>query len=278
MGSFCQIPGNLMSGYPKARFWGPSFLAYIRCHQICLNKNVLSGFYADDSQVYLICKVCDFLDCHQQIESCVAELQAWMSSNRLKLYGDKIELTVYASPRISKQLPVALPLVVGEDRIVPQTSCKNLGSFFDQHMSMDIHINNTCKNSYYHLSKIASIRSLIDRDTSEALIHDFVSSRLDYCNSLLFGITKQNIYKLQKLQNKAARICLQVSRKQRIPSLSLLKELHWLPISYRIEFKIRLLTYKCLNNLAPQYLSDLLQVRDCPRQTRSSQLDLLVIP
>ena len=145
-------------------------------------------------------------------------------------------------------------------------------------MSMDVQVNHICKTSYYHLSKIASIRSLLDRRTTEALIQAFVFSRLNYCNSLLFGITKQNMAKLQKVQNKAARICLKVSRKQHRSSISLLKELQWLPISFCIEYSILLLTFKCLNNLAPKYLSDLLQYNRGSRQTRSSQLDLLVVP
>ena len=212
-----------------------------------------------------------------KIEHCISDVQTWMSNNRLKLNGDKTELTVFSSPRLSNQLP-PVQLSIGDDRINPQSSCRNLGSFFDQNLSMHIHVTSVCQASYFYLSKIASIRPLLDQNTTEALIHAFVSSRLDYCNSLLFGITQQNLAKLQKVQNKAARICLKVSRKSHIPSLSLLKELHWLPILYRIYFKILLLTFKCLHNLAPPYLSDLLRYRPSERTTRSASLDLLFIP
>ena len=143
---------------------------------------------------------------------------------------------------------------------------------------MNVHVTNVCQSSYFYLSKISSIRSLLDRSTTEALVQALVSTRFDYCNSLLFGITQQNISKLQKVQNKAARICLKVSRKSHTPSISLFKELHWLPIANRFDFKVLLLTYKCLNDLAPQYLSDLLQLRPTERTTRTASSNLLSIP
>ena len=228
-----SLDGNVLSdsrdltvGVPQGSVLGPTLFSIytLPLYRICVDNDTFAGFYADDSQMYVICKLSDFADCHQQIEVCVSEIQTWMSSNRLKLNGDKTELTVFSSPRLSKELPT-FHLAIGEDRVDPQPSSKNLGSFFDQHMSMDVQVNYICKTSYYHLSKIASIRSLLDRRTTEALIQAFVTSRLNFCNSLLFGITKQNISKLQKVQNRAARLCLKVSREQRIPTVTLLKEL-----------------------------------------------------
>ena len=200
-----------------------------------------------------------------------------MCSNRLKLNGDKTELTIFSSPRLQKQLP-PVSLTVDGVPIPPQSACRNLGSFFDLRMAMDTHIDNLCKSCHFHLSNIQSIRHLLDIKTTESLIHAFVSSRLDFCNSLLFGISKSNISKLQKIQNRAARICLKVSRKSHISSSSLLAQLHWLPITYRIKFKILLLTFKCLNGLAPPYLSELLHFSDTGRTTRSSSQNLLVVP
>ena len=276
---FLSEPRNLKVGVPQGSVLGPILFSIytIPLFLLCQRNQTLSGFYADDSQVYIICKPVNILETSLKIEHCISEIQSWMSSNRLKLNGDKTELTVFSGPRIGKQLP-PVQLTIGEDQIIPQSSCRNLGSFFDEHMSMDVHVTSVCQSSFYHLSKIASIRPLLNQDTTEALIHAFVSTRLDFCNCLLFGITKKNLRKLQKVQNRAARICLKISRKQQIPSLSLLKELHWLPISFRIDFKTLLLTYKCLNNCAPQYLSDLLQRRTLDRTTRSASLGLLVVP
>ena len=272
-------PKSIGVGVPQGSVLGPLlFNIYTKpLYEICCADSLLSGYYADDSQIYLICKVANLVNSMQRVEKCVSTIKSWMVSNRLKLNGDKTELTVFASSYFAKQLPPTV-LVVDEVPISPKPACRNLGVLMDQHLAMDSHVNSVVKSSYFHLSNIMSIRSLLDQRTTESLIHAFVSSRLDYCNSLLFGITFGNIIKLQRVQNKAARICLKISRKSRISSISLLRQLHWLPITFRIEFKILLLTYKCLNGFAPSYLSELLHHHVVERSSRSSDLGLLIIP
>lgn len=111
---------------------------------------------------------------------------------------------------------------------------------------------------------------------TKALVHAFVTCRLDNCNSLLFGLPKYLVHRLQLAQNCAARLIF-CGRKHDHVTL-LLKELHWLPVGQRIIFKILLLTFKALNNLCPSYISDLLEIYKPTRSLRSSSRNLLVIP
>ena len=272
---------NLDVGVPQGSVLGPIlFNIYtLPLYDLARDNDNFSHFYADDSQLYVICSVDAIDSSFARIESCVTMFKSWMASSRLKLNGDKTELTVFAKPRVDSRIRPVLPVLNIESvPIVPQTHCKNLGSFFDSKMSMDFHISQYCKSANFHINNIYSIRKYLDPITTEALVHAFVTSRLDYCNSLLFGITKQNLSRLQKVQNRAARLCLSIPRRSRVPVLTLLKTLHWLPISFRIDFKILLLTFKCLNGLAPDYLSELLSVRDTGRTLRSSRDLLLDIP
>ncbi len=110
----------------------------------------------------------------------------------------------------------------------------------------------------------------------ETVIHAFITSRLDYCNSLLYGISKSQVARLQLVQNAAAKFLKNGRKFDHVTPI--LRALHWLPVHFRIEFKILLFVFKCLNNLAPNYLSDLLCPYNPSRSLRSSYLNLLTIP
>ena len=121
-------------------------------------------------------------------------------------------------------------------------------------------INRTISAAFYHLYNIRRIRKYLTKECTEALIHAFISSRLDYCNSLLFGVPDCHLHKLQRVQNAAARLVVLESRFCHITPL--LKSLHWLSVKYRIVFKILLITFKAIHGLAPAYISELISVRD----------------
>ena len=96
-------------------------------------------------------------------------------------------------------------------------------------------------------------------DSAATLIHSFVSSRTDYCNSLLYGVPKCHIVKLQRAQNAAARLVVMQGKFCHI--IPVLNQLHWLPVSFRINFKILLLTFKAIHELAPSYINDLVKIK-----------------
>ncbi len=110
---------------------------------------------------------------------------------------------------------------------------------------------------------------------AETLINTFVFLRIDYCNALLAGVSKATLSNLQLVQNSAARILTRTSAREHITPV--LEKLHWLPVSFRIDFKILMLTYKALNNLAPQYLSELLTPYTPTCVLHSSEAGLLTV-
>ena len=126
------------------------------------------------------------------------------------------------------------------------------------------------------MRNIAKIRKYLNQDTCEILVHAFISSKIDHCNSVLYGIPNYLINCLQSVQNAAAHVVTFTKNYDHITPI--LIKLHWLPVKFRITFKILLIVYKALNGLAPAYISNLLSKQNYSRSLRSSTKELLVVP
>ena len=139
-----------------------------------------------------------------------------------------------------------------------------------------LHLKQVSLTDFFHLRNIAQIRSILSQGDAEKLVHAFVTSRLDYCNSLLSGCPNYLLTNLQLVQNAAARILTRITKRDQISLV--LASLYWLPVKSRIDFRILLLTYKALNGLSPLYLQDLIVPYIPKRTLRSQSAGLLVVP
>ena len=156
------------------------------------------------------------------------------------------------------------------------TEVRDLGVTFDSTLTLHNHINNICRSGSLSLHQIGKIRKFITQEYAERIVHAFVSSKLDYCNGILYGLPQNQIQKLQRLQNSAARLVTRTKKSEHITPV--LINLHWLPVQQRIIFKLLLNTYKALKGLAPDYLSTLLTVYKPARSLRSSAAKNLSVP
>ncbi|KAL9951157.1 hypothetical protein ACROYT_G043774 [Oculina patagonica] len=163
--------------------------------------------------------------------------------------------------------PIAAVNIAGSE-IKTSVNARDLEVTLDQCLTMSTHVSNLCKSASFALKRIGNIRQYLDQPSTEKLVHAFVSSKLDYCNSLLYGLPDKEISKIQRVQNSAARLITRTRRADRITPI--LRELHWLPVRKRIIFKILLLTFKVLNDLAPSYLAELINIHRPIRSLRSN--------
>ena len=163
-----------------------------------------------------------------------------MIRNKLKINDDKTEFLIISSSH--SKLLHDFKIAIGNSEITPSTSCKSLGVMLDNHMTMNSQIQNVCRSTLFHIRNISAIRKLIPQTAAAALVHSLVTSRLDYCNSLLYGVPACKLKQLQRVQNIAARVVTltRCSPENRITPI--LKSLHWIPIKIRVDFKILLMT------------------------------------
>ena len=151
-------------------------------------------------------------------------------------------------------------------------SAKSLGVTCDMHMSFHAHVSSICRSSFCHLRNLSKIRKHLTKESAAVVVHAFVTWKLDYCNTLLYGLPKYQLQRLQYVQNTAVRVVLQISRFQHI--IPVLSKLHWLPIQYCIVFKILLSVYKSRNGTSPSYLAQKLHYCSHTRSLRSGNNEL----
>jgi len=269
---------HLNQGVPQGSVLGPVlFSMYMSPLSRIIERHNLSGhFYADDTQLYIAFPPSTpLVDIEAKANACCSEIRAWMTQNMLQLNESKTNVILFGTKNTLSTL--GRPNIkIGEAVISGSHSVRNLGCVQDSELKLDLHVNQVCRSAFYHLRNITKIRRYLPLDVTEQLVHSFVTSRIDFCNSLLIGIKKCHLQKLQRVQNAAVRCILYLNFRDH--TTPYLHSLHWLPVEYRIHFKVLLLTFKSLHDLAPSYLTSLLRRNSSFNSSRQNSTGLLFVP
>uniref|UniRef100_A0A8P4KSI9 Reverse transcriptase domain-containing protein n=1 Tax=Dicentrarchus labrax TaxID=13489 RepID=A0A8P4KSI9_DICLA len=271
-----SINTKVSHGVPQGSVLGPILftLYMLPLGNIIRNHSINFHCYADDTQLYLSIKPNE-INQLSKLQTCLTDIKSWMTCNFLMLNSEKNEILVLGPKNLRDSLSKDIVTLDGIN-LASSTTVRNLGVIFDQDLSFNSHIKQTSRTAFFHLRNIRKIRHILSQTDAEKLIHAFVTSRLDYCNSLLSGYPNKSIKTLQLIQNAAARVLTGTRKRDHISPV--LATLHWLPIKCRIEFKILLLTYKALHGQAPSYLKELIVPYYPTRTLRSLNAGLLVVP
>ena len=232
--------------------------------------------YADDIQLYVSFASGDSVAALNGLQSCLASVQSWMLTNKLKLNPDKTEVLRIGNERQRSKYLSMFPIELLGVKTNPAKSARNLGVKFDKNFTFRSYISAVCNSCVYHIPDQRRFRRHLDLESAKLLATALVSSRLDYCNSLLYGIADIDLTRLQRVQNQLARLVTKSSPFTR--SIPLLRALHWMPVRFRILFKINLLTYKILLEKQPVYLHSMLAASIPSRSLRLNNENSLSVP
>uniref|UniRef100_A0A803T7X0 Reverse transcriptase domain-containing protein n=1 Tax=Anolis carolinensis TaxID=28377 RepID=A0A803T7X0_ANOCA len=252
LGDTCTDPWPLTCGVPQGSILSPMlFNIYMKpLGEVIWSFGVRCHLYAEDTQLYYSFPP-NSKEAPWILDQCLAAVLAWMRANKLKLNPDKTEVlqVSHMSDRGIGWQPVldgvALPL---------KALVRSLGVLLDSSLTLEAQVSAVAGRAFAQLKLVRQLRPYLVKSDLATVVHALVTSRLDYCNSLYVGLPLKTARKLQLVQRAAARFLTGANYRER--STPLFKELHWLPFTFRTQFKVQVLTYKALNGLGRTYLSD----------------------
>ena len=274
----CNI--QLRHGVPQGSVLSP-LLFSVYCaglYEVFSKHGIRYHVYADDIQLCVDFPRNDAASAADRISRCVIDVKVWLASRYLLLNETKTEAVLFSVPNNRVPQPPPLLIDICGCNVSTSANIRDLGVHVDSTMSMAAYVSRTCRTTYAQLRGIARIRSSLPLRACKTLVHALVTSRLDFGNAALYGITGTLLHRLEMVQRSAARVVLCPRRRDQHSMTAALRELHWLPVAQRIQFQLLTLMHGAVHANTPRYLADRISPYVPCRSLHSADQSLIVVP
>ena len=247
----------VLYGLPQGTIIGPlMYILYTADLESLLEKHGgRMHLYADDTQLYDHSHVNNLERSIATLEACLKDIVQWSSQRRLKLNPTKTELIWLDRAHAIQKLPQQPRLRMNSNEVSSSSSVRNLGLIIDSGLTLATHVSIIARNCSYQLRRKRQGKKCLDESSVKTLVQALVLSRLDYCNSILANLPDVTPAPLVRVQHYAAILIRNLTKRDSV--LPAMMELHWLPIRFRITFKLCVLMHGVHYGSGPKYLTEM---------------------